>query len=87
MKRWWYLDDKNKKANEYAERQRRSKNTLAQANVIDRKWKLSVLVTKDLHNSESIAVTGDCDALGNWDPENCTILKLDEGKITFFSLC
>lgn len=45
--------------------------------ISDRKWKFQVVVTIDMADNEQVAVSGECDALGNWLPENCVVLQYD----------
>ncbi|XP_055601409.1 glycerophosphocholine phosphodiesterase GPCPD1 isoform X2 [Uranotaenia lowii] len=77
MQRWWFLDEKNGTASS-------SSSSLTKKEKLPRppgdlRHKFRVLVNQDLLQDESIAVTGNCEALGNWQPENCVQLQPEEG--------
>uniref|UniRef100_A0A182NC17 CBM20 domain-containing protein n=1 Tax=Anopheles dirus TaxID=7168 RepID=A0A182NC17_9DIPT len=46
----------------------------------DRRHTFRVLVTYDLLKDETVAITGSCETLGNWDPEQCVQLRPESGK-------
>lgn len=86
MQRWWYLDNKSKSYDQPNQRQLPSKS-IETNDGGDRKWRFRVLVTVKLNSFESICVTGECSALGNWIPQHCLMLERESGKTKlFFSL-
>lgn len=74
MQRWWYGDDDKPKT------QQRSPNKNRSRPSSDRKWKFQVLVTNELLKEEKLAITGDCEALGNWSPQDVVIMTQSESK-------
>lgn len=86
MQRWWYLDSKVK-SNDQSERRLPSKSkSIEVSDGGERKWLFRVLVTQKLNAFESICVTGECSALGNWIPQHCVLLQKEDGKKTFLFL-
>lgn len=75
MQRWWYGDDNDK-----PRVQPRSPNKNKNRPSSDRKWKFQVLVTRDLLSKEKLAITGDCEALGNWSPQDIVLMSQNERK-------
>lgn len=81
MHRWWYADDKTTPVTPSRSPTKLKKNPSG-----DRKWKFQVLVTKKLHKEEKLAVTGDCDTLGNWEPNDVLLINPPEGEF-FLMIC
>lgn len=75
MERWWYTDDKNN-GKDKIQKSRKSPSKRSEG---VKKWKFSVFTNLDLNLYEKIAVTGSCDELGNWDPDQSVLLTMDEG--------
>ncbi|KAJ6648292.1 Glycerophosphocholine phosphodiesterase GPCPD1 [Pseudolycoriella hygida] len=73
MQRWWYLDNKGK-SDEKSERRLPSKSIETNDGGV-RKCLFRVLVTEQLNTLESICLTGECSALGNWIPQHCVLLQ------------
>lgn len=82
MQRWWFLDEPAKHGGITSQSITRSKKT--GVGVFDRKWTFKVLVTKQLYANEKIAVVGDCESLGAWNPEDAILLNQTDGEFTFF---
>lgn len=82
MQRWWYLDSKVKSGDQ-SERRLPSKS-IETNDGGERKWLFRVLVTETLNVFESICVTGECSALGNWIPQHCVLLQRENGKRILF---
>lgn len=82
MQRWWFLDEPAKHGGIQSQSITRSKKTGVGA--FDRKWTFKVLVTKQLYANEKIAVVGDCETLGAWNPEDAILLNQTDGEFTFF---
>ena len=78
MQRWWYTDDQ-KNGRDKVPKSKRS--PIKQINSI-KKWKFSVVVTCDLNNYEKLAVTGSCEQLGEWDPDQAVLLEKEDGEKT-----
>ena len=76
MQRWWISEDKSRPSHIES----KSKKSSTRKEVGDKKWNFSVLVNVDLISYEKIAMAGDSEALGNWDPDNCVILQNEEGE-------
>lgn len=83
IERWWYNDDP-KTAPKPSRSPPRTKRSAADG---DRKWRFQVVVTRDLLKEEKIAVTGDCEALGSWQPHDVVILNPDNGKFVCMDIC
>lgn len=45
-----------------------------------RSWEFTVLCTQTLSAHEQIAVTGDCQELGEWDPVRSVLMERNPGK-------
>lgn len=82
MQRWWYLDNKTKTYERPDQRRVPSKSIEANDGG-ERKWLFRVMVTEKLSVFESICVTGECSALGNWIPQHCVFLHRENGKAKF----
>lgn len=76
MQRWWMTDQKAMPS----QNESKSKKSSTRKEVGDKKWVFSVLANINLISHEKIAMTGDGEALGNWDPDNCVILQNIEGE-------
>lgn len=98
MQRWWISDDKTKPSyNESKSKKSSARKEVGDKKWIFRYVHLkqllkpltkiyliySVLANVELISYEKIAMTGDSEALGNWDPDNCVILQNIEGKLLF----
>lgn len=79
MQRWWYLDNKAKSYDQPGQRRFPSKS-IENNDGGERKWLFRVLVTEKLNSFESICVTGECSALGNWIPQHSVLLERENGK-------
>ncbi|KAG5675667.1 hypothetical protein PVAND_005554 [Polypedilum vanderplanki] len=76
MQRWWFTDDKTKEGKNNRTEQRPKKTNDQQRNGFNiRECKFSVFVNKDLNSNEKVAITGNIDELGNWDPNYCVFLS------------
>lgn len=76
MQRWWYGDD-----NEKPVTLSRSpvKNRSRPSSV--RKWKFQAIVkSRSLEKDETLAITGDCEALGQWAPQDVVIMSPNAGE-------
>ncbi|EAT33377.1 AAEL014346-PA [Aedes aegypti] len=86
MQRWWFLDEKNGSASSLTSSPGTStKKTKPSKPVGDRRHKFRVLVTYELLKDETIAVTGNCEALGNWEPEHCVQMQLEDEFVIIVS--
>lgn len=81
MQRWWFSDDKGAPPTPSRSPTKLKKNPSG-----DRNWRFQVLVTKTLHKEEKLAVTGDCEILGNWEPNDVLLLNPPTGKFDIFSI-
>ena len=79
MQRWWHGDEKDKPLITSRSPTKLKKNLRG-----DRKWKFQVLVNKNLYKEEKLAITGNCEALGNWQPHEVVILNQVESKLNRF---
>lgn len=79
MQRWWFADDK---ANSKDLVPKCKKSPSKKSETVEKKWTFSVLVNMDLNMHEKVALTGDCDELGNWDPDGSLLLNQSEGMIS-----
>lgn len=52
----------------------------------DCKWNFQVLVNRTLHKHETIGVTGDCEALGNWQPQDLVVMTADNEKENIYNV-
>lgn len=86
MQRWWFLEEKDGSANSAASSSSAVKKPKPPKQPGDRRYKFRVLVTYGLLKDETIAVTGSCDALGNWESEHCVQMQPEEGKICWVGL-
>lgn len=81
MQRWWFLDEKDGSASSLTSAAGTSTKKSKPAKPAgDRRHKFRVLVTYELLKDETIAVTGNCEALGNWEPEHCVQMQLEDGE-------
>ncbi len=80
MQRWWYLDNKVKTYDQQPDQRRFPSKAIETNDGGERKWLFRVLVTEKLNAFESICVTGECSALGNWIPQHCVLLQRENGK-------
>jgi hypothetical protein len=76
MQRWWCSDD-NKNGRDKVPKSKRSPSKLSTG---IKKWKFSVVITSDLNNYEKIAVVGNCEQLGEWDPDHSVLLEKQDGE-------
>lgn len=98
MQRWWYLDSKAKASPETATpttalSSRGSPLSAASASgsdetvkEVERAWTFAVHVAQPLLSAfEAVALTGDCAALGDWEPQRGVILtrQQDDGECLF----
>ncbi|XP_055643913.1 glycerophosphocholine phosphodiesterase GPCPD1 isoform X2 [Toxorhynchites rutilus septentrionalis] len=85
MQRWWFLEEKGDSANSGS-----STTVVKKAKSLkppgDRRHKFRVLVTQELLKDETIAVTGNCEALGNWEPEHCAQMLPEQDNTNIWSL-
>lgn len=77
MQRWWFLDDNKAKDGRNGSTFARS---LEKTKIDENKWQFVVLVNCDLNNYEKLAITGNCEELGNWDPNKAVLLSQLEGN-------
>uniref|UniRef100_A0A453Z005 Glycerophosphocholine phosphodiesterase n=1 Tax=Anopheles gambiae TaxID=7165 RepID=A0A453Z005_ANOGA len=81
MQRWWFLEEnaegKDPSSSTTASQKSEAsvKKPKQSTTAGDRPYTFRVLVTYDLLKDETVAITGSCDALGNWDPEQCVQLR------------
>lgn len=76
MQRWWYSDDKNNGRDKLP----KSKKSPIKRNDGIRKWKFCVFATCDMNKCEKVAVTGSCEQLGEWDPDQSVLLNKEDGE-------
>ncbi|EDS32346.1 conserved hypothetical protein [Culex quinquefasciatus] len=81
MQRWWFLEEKDGSANSAASSSSAVKKPKPPKQPGDRRYKFRVLVTYGLLKDETIAVTGSCDALGNWESEHCVQMQPEEDLV------
>uniref|UniRef100_A0A1Q3FYD2 GP-PDE domain-containing protein n=1 Tax=Culex tarsalis TaxID=7177 RepID=A0A1Q3FYD2_CULTA len=87
MQRWWFLEEKDGSANSAASSSGSMvKKPKPPKQPSDRRHKFRVLVTYGLLKDETIALTGSCDALGNWESEHCVQMQPEEGETNVWSL-
>lgn len=79
IKRWWYSDDK--KSPSVAPRSPSRANKKSPSSN-DQKRCFQVTISRNLMKEEKLAITGDCEALGNWEPQDVVIMNRNEGKET-----
>ena len=83
MQRWWFLDDKNGTLTSGSVTTQKTKKTNVPVGD-GYQHKFRVLVTQSLLRDEIVAITGNCDSLGNWDPQHVVQMKLDDGEYEYF---
>lgn len=76
MQRWWYSDDKFNSGDKV----QKSRKSPTKKSELTKKWKFSVFVNQDLNLYEKIALTGNCDELGNWDSDQSVLLTQENGE-------
>ncbi|XP_053691424.1 glycerophosphocholine phosphodiesterase GPCPD1 [Sabethes cyaneus] len=86
MQRWWFLEEKDSAANSTTSLSSSAKKNKPLNVAGDRKYKFRVLVNYELLKDETIAVTGDCDALGNWDSEHCIQMQPEKDNTNVWCL-
>ncbi|XP_058058575.1 glycerophosphocholine phosphodiesterase GPCPD1 [Anopheles bellator] len=74
MQRWWFLEENGDAKDVSAKQESSGKKSKPPKPSGDRRHTFRVLVTCELLKDETVAVTGSCEALGNWDPEQCVQL-------------
>uniref|UniRef100_A0A7G3AJJ2 GP-PDE domain-containing protein n=1 Tax=Lutzomyia longipalpis TaxID=7200 RepID=A0A7G3AJJ2_LUTLO len=80
MHRWWYMEDSNKsKENDVATFSAPRSRPIVQRQLDDRKWTYKVHIPIPLNNNEVVAITGDCEQLGNWKPNDVFLMERVEG--------
>jgi hypothetical protein len=83
MQRWWFLDDrKGASKPEVAQKMRKPVSAAGGGNL----HKFRVHITETLLRDECVAITGNCEPLGNWDPQHAVQLKLEDGECNLASL-
>lgn len=75
MQRWWFSDEKNNDGDKIF-KLRKSVNKRIEGS---KKWKFSVVVNFDLNPCDHVALTGNCEELGNWDISG-VLLNKEEGE-------
>lgn len=99
MQRWNFSDEASEACDAMAAPSNHASNsnhhyththyTRSCSSIADRPWTFSVLMNLELCLYEKVAVVGNCDGLGNWQPQNCVVMNKDEGshklQITNFS--
>uniref|UniRef100_A0A182YDJ9 CBM20 domain-containing protein n=1 Tax=Anopheles stephensi TaxID=30069 RepID=A0A182YDJ9_ANOST len=84
MQRWWFLEEngdaKDPSTSSSQKTDGSAKKPKQPTPVGDRRYTFRVLVTYDLLKDETIAITGGCESLGNWDPEQCVQLHPENEK-------
>uniref|UniRef100_A0AAG5CWB2 GP-PDE domain-containing protein n=1 Tax=Anopheles atroparvus TaxID=41427 RepID=A0AAG5CWB2_ANOAO len=81
MQRWWFLEE-NGEAKESPlpssspskQQDPTEKKPKQPKPAGDRRHTFRVLVTYDLLKDETVAISGSCESLGNWDPQQCVQL-------------
>ncbi|XP_052866164.1 glycerophosphocholine phosphodiesterase GPCPD1 [Anopheles cruzii] len=71
MQRWWFLEENGDAKDVSAKLESSGKKAKPPKPSGDRRHTFRVLVTCELLKDETVAVTGSCESLGNWDPEQC----------------
>lgn len=84
MQRWWFLEENGDAKGSSDKQESSAKKTKPPKPAGDRRHTFRVLVTYDLLKDETVAITGSCEALGNWDPEQCVQLHREPGKHMIF---
>lgn len=85
MSRWWYTEDKETKrrTSDASFQKPRPRNageggTTAQAEFTS--WKFKCFVNAELTANENVAVSGNCDQLGYWSPNESVVLDKVDGE-------
>uniref|UniRef100_A0A182ML41 GP-PDE domain-containing protein n=1 Tax=Anopheles culicifacies TaxID=139723 RepID=A0A182ML41_9DIPT len=85
MQRWWFLEENGEAKGTSSSTSQKTESSVKKPKqptpAGDRRYTFRVLVTYDLLKDETIAITGSCDSLGNWDPEQCVQLHPENGKL------
>uniref|UniRef100_A0A1L8DC78 GP-PDE domain-containing protein n=1 Tax=Nyssomyia neivai TaxID=330878 RepID=A0A1L8DC78_9DIPT len=83
MHRWWFMDDCNKsKENDVATFTAPRSRPIVPRQLDDRKWTYKVHIPVQLDKNEIIAITGDCEQLGNWKPNDIFLMeRVEESDI------
>uniref|UniRef100_A0A182K782 CBM20 domain-containing protein n=1 Tax=Anopheles christyi TaxID=43041 RepID=A0A182K782_9DIPT len=83
MQRWWFLEENAEGKDPSSSASQKSdasvKKPKQSKTAGERPYTFRLLVTYDLLKDETVAITGSCDALGNWDPEQCVQLRPEKG--------
>lgn len=84
MQRWWFLENKTKLDQTPSLVATPSIASVEPADLL-REWTFRVFVRQPLSKFEAIGVTGECAALGDWQPQACVeLFKEDGGKSVLF---
>lgn len=75
MLRWWFLEDKK---NRDAKNDIKFRKVPESSKLDENKWEFSVLVNIDLNAYEKLGITGNCEELGNWNPEKAVLMNQQE---------
>lgn len=76
MQRWWYSDDGQNGKDKIPKCKKSPSKRLDGL----RKWRFQVMCQFQLRANEKIAVTGNCDELGKWDPDQAIFLYQENGE-------
>lgn len=76
MQRWWYSDNGQNGKDKIPKSKKSPSKRLDGL----RKWKFQVVCQFQLKANEKIAVTGNCDELGKWDPDQAVFLCQGDGE-------
>lgn len=82
MQRWWYTDNGENGKDKI---QKSKKSPTKRLDGL-RKWTFQVMRRQHLKGNEKIAVTGNCDELGNWDPDQAVFLSQENGEFSILKL-
>ncbi|XP_049277115.1 glycerophosphocholine phosphodiesterase GPCPD1 isoform X2 [Anopheles funestus] len=78
MQRWWFLEENGDAKDTSSSTSQKTESSVKKPKqptpAGDRRYTFRVLVTYDLLKDETIAITGSCESLGNWDSEQCVQL-------------
>lgn len=88
--RWWHIHKADAPPTSVEERPNTKNKTLksrdsAQLNLT--KWQFKVFVNFDLRTNENVSITGDCDQLGKWNPNDSIRLDKIEGRHASLYYC
>lgn len=86
MQRWWFTDDKTKEGRSKSEQRPKKLINHDESESTSREWRFSVLLNRDLILNEKVAITGNFNELGNWDPNYCAFLSETEENIWSLTL-